>query len=176
VERREGVPGQHGKGRQAFSDYKVRLREKQKAKRTFGMLEAQFRDYYEVAAGAGAVTGTALLQRLEMRLDSLVYKLGFGASRNQSRQLVRHGHITVNGKLVTIPSYNTKVGDQVQVKEKSRTNLGIQSAMVAAQSRIIPEWLTLEKDLVKGAIKSLPTREQLPQSINDQLIVELYSR
>jgi small subunit ribosomal protein S4 len=176
VERREGGPGQHGRGRQQFSDYKVQLREKQKAKRIYGLQEKEFRGSFERALRQKGVTGTQLLLNLETRLDNIVYRLGFGISRRESRQLVSHGHILVNEKPVNIPSYKVKVGDTVAVREKSKKNTGITAAMASAQSRLIPEWLALDKDNVKGMINALPSREQLAQTIRDQLIVELYSK
>lgn len=176
VERREGGPGQHGKGRQQFSDYKVQLREKQKAKRVFGLLEKKFRGYFEAASRAKGVTGTELLLQLERRLDNITYRLGFGVSRREARQLVSHGLVLVNGRCVNSPSYQVLAGDVVEVREKSKKNIGVQAAMASAQSRVIPEWLSLDKENAKGMVKSLPTREQMPQSTREQLIVELYSR
>jgi len=176
VERREGVPGQHGKGRQAFSDYKVQLREKQKVKRIYGMLEKSFRSAYGKASTAKGVTGTEMLVIFERRLDNIVYRLGFGASRRQSRQMVNHGLVLVNGKKVTIPSYQVSMGDVVEVHERSKQDMTVQAAMLAAESRVIPEWLSLDKAGVKGTINALPSRVQMTQSINEQLIVELYSR
>lgn len=176
VEKREGGPGQHGKGRQQFSDYKIQLRQKQKAKRIYGLLEKKFRSYYESAARSKGVTGTELLLNLERRLDSIVYRLGFGCSRRQARQLVGHGHVLVNGKAVNMPSYPVSAGDIIEVRGKSKEILGIKASMEAAASRMVPEWLSLDKAGVKGTVNALPTREQLPQAINEQLIVELYSR
>lgn len=176
VERREGGPGQHGKGRQAFSDYKIQLRQKQKVKRMYGVIEKQFRESYEVASRTKGVTGTELLLNLERRLDNIVFRLGFGISRNQSRQLVSHGHVLVNGKVVNVASYQTSAGDIIEIREKSKKIVGIGAAMQSADARIIPEWLSLDKAAVRGTIKALPTREQMPQNINEQLIVELYSR
>lgn len=176
VERREGGPGQHGRGRQQFSDFKVQLREKQKAKRMYGLQEKAFRGAFERALRQKGVTGTQLLLNLETRLDNIVYRLGFGISRREARQLVSHGHIVVNDKAVNIPSYRVKVGDTISVREKSKKNTGIAAAMASAQSRLIPEWLALDKDNAKGMINALPTREQLSQTIRDQLIVELYSK
>ena len=176
VERREGGPGQHGKGRQQYSDYKIQLREKQKAKRMYGVLEKSFRLYYDDAAKAKGVTGSRLLMTLELRLDNIAYRLGFGASRKQARQLVTHGHVSVNGKAVDICSYQVSAGDVIEVKEKTKKNVNIVAAMENASSRIIPEWLSLDKSGVKGQVLALPTREQLPQSLKEQLIVELYSR
>ena len=176
IERREGGPGQHGRGRQSFSDYKMQLREKQKAKRYYGVLEKQFRMYFKKAARRKGVTGTELLLSLERRLDNVVYRLGFGGSRRQARQLVSHGNILVNGKRVDIPSYQIVVGDVVEVEEKSKSNLMIQGSVAAAQSRVIPEWLSLDKGNLKGVVQMLPTRELMPQAVREQLIVELYSK
>jgi small subunit ribosomal protein S4 len=176
VERREGGPGMHGKGRQAFSDYKIQLRQKQKVKRMYGVLEKQFRATYENAAKKKGVTGTELLTNLECRLDNLVYRLGFGISRREARQLVSHGHVLVNGKIINIASYRADAGDVIEVKEKSKKNLGIIAAMQSTEARSIPEWLSLDKASARGTLKALPTREQMPQNINEQLIVELYSR
>jgi len=176
VERREGGPGQHGRGRQQFSDYKIQLREKQKVKRIFGLLEKEFHGSFERAKRTKGVTGTELLVNLERRLDNIVYRLGFGVSRREARQVVSHGHVMVNGKPVNIPSYRVGAGDTVEVREKSKKNVGITAAMASAQGRLIPAWLTLDKDGVKGTVNALPTREQLSQTVKEQLIVELYSR
>ncbi|MCO6431799.1 MAG: 30S ribosomal protein S4 [Deltaproteobacteria bacterium] len=176
VERREGGPGQHGKGRQAFSDYKIQLRQKQKVKRIYGLVEKQFRAAYDRAARTKGVTGTELLLNMERRLDNIVYRLGFAVSRREARQLVSHGHILVNGKPVNIVSQLINAGDVVEVVEKSKKIPGIHAAMVSAEGRIIPDWLALDKQNVKGTVKALPTREQMPQNMNEQLIVELYSR
>jgi small subunit ribosomal protein S4 len=176
VEKREGGPGQHGKGRQNFSDYKVQLRQKQKAKRMFGLLEKNFRSYFEAAAKKKGVTGTELLVNLERRLDNIVYRMGFGSSRAEARQMVSHGLILVNGKRVDIASYLVSPGDTIEVREKSKKNVSIQSAMAGSQGRFSPEWLSVNKEEVKGTFNALPTREQLPQNINEQLIVELYSK
>jgi small subunit ribosomal protein S4 len=176
LERREGGPGQHGRGRQSRSDYKLQLREKQKTRRMYGLLEKQFRSYFTAAAHRKGVTGTELLLRLETRLDNVVYRLGFGGSRRQARQLVRHGHVLVSGKKVNIPSYIVSVGDVIEVVEKQKKNVSILSAVESAASRLIPEWLSLEKDALRGTVKSMPTREVMPQSVNEQLIVELYSK
>lgn len=176
VDRREGGPGQHGKGRQSTSNFKTQLREKQKVKRTYGLVEKKFRGTFEDAARAKGVTGTELLVGLERRLDNIVYRLGFGASRPQARQLVSHGHILVNGKRVSIPSFVVSVGDVVEVVEKTKKNPAVVAAMDSAMSRVIPEWLSLDKNMVSGTVNMLPNREQLPQSFREQLIVELYSR
>ena len=176
VEKREGGPGQHGRGRQAFSNYKIQLREKQKVKRSYGLLETKFRNTFERAAATKGVTGTELLVLLERRLDNVVYRLGFGSSRRQARQVVNHGRILVNGKRVSIPSYTLSPGDVVEVAEKGKTNPLIVAAMEAAKSRVIPEWLSLDQAAVRGTVNSVPTREQLPPTVREQLIVELYSR
>jgi small subunit ribosomal protein S4 len=176
VEKREGGPGQHGRGRQAFSNFKIQLREKQKVKRSYGLLEKKFRGTFEVAASTKGVTGTELLVLLERRLDNVVYKLGFGSSRPQARQIVNHGHVLVNGKRVSIPSYTVSPGDVVEVAQRSKANPLVVAGMEAARSRIIPEWLSLDQQAVKGTVNALPTREQLPATFREQLIVELYSR
>lgn len=176
LDKREGGPGQHGKGRQQFSNFKVQLREKQKARRMYGLMEKQFSSYYEKASKAKGVTGTELLTRLELRLDNIAYRLGFGSSRSHARQVVRHGIVLVNGKRVTIPSYVLKVGDSVEIKDNHKKDIVIVSAVSAAKGRMIPEWLSLDDGDMKGTIKSLPSRDQMPQNVNEQLIVELYSR
>jgi len=176
VEKREGGPGQHGRGRQAFSNFKIQLREKQKVKRSYGLLETKFRDTFERASRSKGVTGTELLALLERRLDNVVYRLGLGSSRRQARQLVAHGHLLVNGKKVDIPSFSVKVGDVVEIVEASKTNPYVIGGMEAAKSRIIPEWLSLDQAAARGTVNSLPTREQMPPTFKEQLIVELYSR
>jgi small subunit ribosomal protein S4 len=154
----------------------MQLREKQKLKRTYGMLERQFRSYFERAASTKGVTGTELLVGLERRLDNIVYRLGFSSSRRQARQLVSHGAVLVNGKLVNIPSYQVSAGDTVEVEERSKKNVFVVGAMEAATGRTIPEWLTLDKAGVRGTVNALPSREQLPPTINEHLVVELYSK
>ena len=176
VEKREGGPGQHGRGRQAFSTFKIQLREKQKVKRSYGLLEKKFRDTFDRAARKKGVTGTELLVLLERRLDNVVYKVGLGTSLQHARQFINHGHILVNGKKVSIPSYVVSAGDVVEVVESSKKNPLVTAAMEAAKSRVIPEWLTLDQDGVRGTVNSLPTREQIPPTFREQLIVELYSR
>lgn len=176
VEKREGGPGQHGKSRKTFSGFKIQLRAKQKAKRIYGVLEKQFRANFEKATKTKGVTGTQMLVQLERRLDNVVYRLGFGASRPESRQLVNHGHIIVNGKRVDIPSCQLAIGDIIEVKDKSKKNSSISSAVAGAVNRIIPAWLILDKDSLKGTVQAFPTREELPQNIKEQLIVELYSK
>jgi small subunit ribosomal protein S4 len=176
VEKREGGPGQHGRGRQAFSNFKIQLREKQKVKRSYGLLESKFRDTFDRASSTKGVTGTELLVLLERRLDNVVYRLGLGSSRRQARQIVNHGHILVNGKRVSIPSYTVSAGDVVEVAEASKKNLLVIASMEVAKSRMIPEWLSLDQAAARGTVNSLPTREQIPPTFREQLIVELYSR
>lgn len=176
VERREGAPGQHGRGRQSHSDFKTQLRAKQKVRRSYGVLEGKFRDYFKKAAKTKGVTGTELLVNLERRLDNVVYRLGFGSSRSHARQVVGHGHIRVNGKRVNIPSFAVSVGDVIEVTDSARSDVSIIGAMSAGESRSIPEWLTLERDAFRGTVSAFPTREQMPPSFQEQLIVELYSK
>ena len=176
VERRQGAPGQHGMARQSNSEFKVQLREKQKVKRIYGILEKSMRTYYETAASKKGVTGSQMLVDLERRLDNIVYRLGFAFSRRLARQLVGHGHVLVNGKRVDKPGYLLDAGDTIEIKEQKKQNIYITSAMAAASARVIPEWLNLDKGSVKGTVTALPKREQLPSTINEQLIVELYSR
>ncbi|MBW1918076.1 MAG: 30S ribosomal protein S4 [Deltaproteobacteria bacterium] len=175
-ERRGYPPGQHGRARAKFSDYGIQLREKQKVKRMYGLMEKQFRNYFEKAERQRGITGTNLLMLLESRLDNIVYRMGFANSRTQARQLVRHNHFLVNGKKVNIPSYLVKVGDTVQLKEKSRQIRHIQEAMEAVARRGIPEWLEVDQEKFQGSMRMLPTREDLTMPIQEQLIVELYSK
>ena len=176
IERRESAPGQHGKGRQAYSDYKIQLRAKQKLKRLYLMQEKKFRSYFARAAKSKGVTGTEMLLLLERRLDNVVYRMGFGLSRSHARQLVGHGHVLVNGKRVDIPSYELAVGDVVEIKEKSRGNVEIQSAAASAQGRARPDWISVDVENKRATFNALPTRDKLPPSIQEQLVVELYSR
>jgi len=176
-ERRPYPPGQHGQRRGGkFSDYRIQLREKQKVKRIYGVLEKQFRGYYYRADRQKGITGTNLLTLLESRLDNTVYRMGFAASRNQARQLVRHNHFLVNNKKVNIPSYRLKPGDVVEVREKSRKVSQILEAMETVVRRGIPNWLEVEKDKFRGVFKTLPNREELTMPIQEQLIIELYSK
>ena len=175
-ERRSYPPGQHGQRRTKVSDYGIQLREKQKVKRMYGLLEKQFRAYFARAERQKGITGTNLLIMLERRLDNIVYRLGFAGSRNQGRQMVRHSHILVNGRKVNIPSYLVKVGDVVTIREKSRKAPPIVEAMETVARRGVPEWLELEKESFKGTVRALPTREDLTMPIQEQLIVELYSK
>ncbi|MFZ0428726.1 MAG: 30S ribosomal protein S4 [Acidobacteriota bacterium] len=179
IEKRNYFPGEHGRTffrRRQVLGYGQQLREKQKTKRSYGVQERQFRQYFQKASRRKGVTGEMLLQMLERRLDSVVYRLGFGASRNQARQLVRHGHIRVNGRKVTIPSYLLKVGDEVEVRQKSRKNPLIIAAMEDVAGRGVPAWLTLDRENFTGRVLELPNREEIKIPIEEQLIVELYSK
>jgi len=176
-ERRAYAPGQHGQRRGAkFSDYRIQLREKQKVKRIYGVLENQFRGYYLRAEKQKGITGTNLLILLESRLDNIVYRMGFATSRDQARQMVRHNHIQVNGRKVNIPSYQVKPGDKVDVKEKSRNVLQILEAMETVVRRGIPSWIEVDKEKFQGALMALPNREEFTIPVQEQLIVELYSK
>ena len=176
-ERRPYVPGQHGQRRGGkLSDYRLQLREKQKVKRIYGVLERQFRRYYKQADRQKGVTGTNLLTLLETRLDNTVYRMGFAASRNQARQLVLHNHFRVNGRKANIPSLQLKVGDTVEVKESSKKASQIIEAMETVVRRGVPNWLEVDKENFKGTLKALPNREDLTMPIHEQLIVELYSK
>jgi small subunit ribosomal protein S4 len=177
IERRNVPPGQHGKGRRArLLGYGLQLREKQKVKRMYGVLERQFRRYFEKADRLKGVTGEILLQLLERRLDNVVYRLGFAASRAQGRQLVRHGHFTVNGKRADVPSFSIKPGDLVAVRPSSLKNPSITYAMEEVKGRGIPEWMELNGEQMTGRLAATPTRDQLNLPIQEQLIVELYSK
>ena len=177
VDRRGYAPGQHGqKSGARLSDYGKQLREKQKVRHIYGLLERQFRGTYAEAARSKGVTGERLLQLLESRLDSVVYRMGFGASRAESRQLVRHNGITVNGKRVNIPSYQVRPGEVIEVAGKVKEQLRVKAAAEAAASRNIPEWLEVDSKGLKGTFKALPARADLPQTINESLIIELYSK
>jgi len=176
-ERRPYPPGQHGRGRRKFSDYAIQLREKQKTRRIYGVLEKQFRRYFQIADKKRGITGENLLFLLEKRLDNVVFLMGFAVSRNQARQLVSHGHVRVNGRKVDVGNYQVKVGDKIQIKEKSRKNAGIQEALELASKRGgLPQWLEVNADAMEGVIKAEPTREDVRVSVNEQLIVELYSK
>src|SRR5690606_24954782 len=177
VDRRPYPPGQHGQGRRPrLTEYGIHLREKQKLRRIYGVLERQFRRYYQEASRRKGVTGETLLQLLECRLDNVVYRLGFAPSRAAARQLVIHGPFTVNGKKMDIPSARVKVGDVIAVRERSRNIAMIKESVQAAQSRGVPDWLELDADGLKGTVKSLPTREQIDVRVQEHLIVEHYSR
>ena len=178
IERRNFVPGQHGKDRKAkLVGYGVQLREKQKVRRIYGVLERQFRNTFEKAALAKGITGENLMAGLERRLDSVIYRMGFGTSRAQARQVVRHGHIQVNGRKVNIPSFQVKPGDEVAVRESSRNNPAIIAARDATAHAPAPNWIDVDRDGLKGRVQSLPKRDELVQiQLNEQLIVELYSK
>ncbi|MBM4328557.1 MAG: 30S ribosomal protein S4 [Deltaproteobacteria bacterium] len=176
IERRNYPPGQHGHGRPKHSDYGVQLREKQKVRRIYGLLESQFRNTARAAERQRGVTGERLLALLESRLDNMVYRMGFASSRAEARQLVNHGHFLVNGRKVDIPSFRTRPGAVVEVREKSRKIPAIEESLKTAVRRGIPEWLEVDEANFKGAVKALPTREQLPPTIREQLIVEFYSK
>ena len=176
IERRNYAPGQHGRRRSKVLGYGIQLREKQKVKRIYGLLERQFRLYFQRAAQQSGITGESLLRQLELRLDNVVYSLGFAASRAQARQLVRHGHVEVNGKKINIPSYQARKGDVIQVREKSRKNEQIRQAVETASGRGIPAWLELNPEQFSGRVLDVPKREDIRLPIQEQLIVELYSK
>lgn len=175
-ERRPYAPGQHGRIRKKMSDYAVQLREKQKTRKMYGILEEQFRDYFKRADMQKGVTGENLLSALERRLDNTIYRLGFATSRNQARQLVRHGLFTLNGRRVNIPSLQVKVGDVIEVRERNRQSPIILEAQQVIARRGSPAWLEVEGEKLKGKVIALPTREDVQFPINEQLIVELYSK
>ncbi|HMM55802.1 MAG TPA: 30S ribosomal protein S4 [Candidatus Desulfobacillus sp.] len=177
VERRSYAPGQHGqKSGQRLSGYGVQLREKQKIRRTYGVLERQFRKIYAEADRRKGQTGENLLLLLESRLDNVAYRMGFGASRAEARQLVRHNGVLVNGKRVNIPSFDLRPGDTVELAERTRGHLRVKAALEAAESRGFPEWIEVDTKAGKGVFKAHPARTDLPATINESLIVELYSR
>ncbi|MGA7801875.1 MAG: 30S ribosomal protein S4 [Gammaproteobacteria bacterium] len=176
VENRPFPPGQHGQRRQRLSDYAGQLREKQKLRRTYGVLERQFRGYYQEAARRKGSTGENLLQLLECRLDNVAYRMGFAASRSEARQLVGHNAITVNGKKVNIPAYQVSPSDVIAVNEKARSQLRIQGALELAQQRGFAEWLDVDVKKMEGVFKTKPERSDLPPEINEALVVELYSK
>src|SRR5215831_20107 len=177
IERRGYAPGEHGKSRRVKeTDYGTQLREKQKARRMYGVLERQFRNYFEKAARAKGVTGEVLLQMLERRLDNVVYRLGFGISRRQARQLVRHGHVAVDGRKVNIPSYQVSVGEEITIREGSRKLPILEQAKEFAAHANQPTWLEIDRENYKGRVLALPKREDIQLPVNEQLIVELYSK
>ena len=176
VESRPFPPGQHGQRRTRLSDYASQLREKQKVRRIYGVLEKQFRNYYKKAVSTKGSTGDNLLQLLEGRLDNVVYRMGFSSSRSESRQLVRHNGISVNGARVNIPSYQVQPNDVISINEKSRAQIRVQSAMDLAQQRGIADWLDVDTKKMQGVYKARPERSELPADINENLIVELYSK
>ncbi len=175
IERRPYPPGEHGRDRPRESEYQIQLREKQKARRIYGLLEKQFRNLYEEANRTHGITGENLLRMLELRLDNVAYRAGWGASRNQARQLVRHGHVMVNGKRVTIPSYRVRKGDVVSLKEKSRSLIVIRHN-VDTLDRQVPPWLEGAQEDFQVTVRDLPLREHIDVPVREQLIVELYSK
>jgi small subunit ribosomal protein S4 len=176
-ERRGYAPGEHGKSRRIKeTNYGQQLREKQKARRIYGLLEGQFRHFFTKASEAKGVTGDVLLQMLERRLDNVIFRLGFSPSRSAARQLVRHGHVTVNSRRVDIPSFQVRVGDEVSLRERSRNLTVVASSLEARKGHGVPEWLELDSDAPKGRVLNIPTRESIPVPIREQLIVELYSK
>ncbi|MGB1686841.1 MAG: 30S ribosomal protein S4 [Pseudomonadales bacterium] len=174
--RAESAPGMHGARRARNSDYAIQLREKQKVRRLYGVLEKQFRNYYKKADRQKGATGMNLLRILERRLDNVVYRMGYGSTRAEARQLVSHKSIVVNGNVINIPSYQVEAGDTVSVREKSRNQLRIQGALALAANRAPVPWVEVDADKMEGVFKSYPEREDLPQEINENLIVELYSK
>lgn len=172
--RRGYAPGQHGQSRKKLSNYGMQLREKQKAKRIYGLLESQFRKYYEKAESKRGITGENLLKYLELRLDNVVYRLGFANSRDEARQLVNHGHFLVNGKKVDIPSYSVSVNDVISVKEKSRSQEKFK--ILADNPKTLPNWLSVNMENFEGTIVAEPSREEIDVPVNETLIVELYSK
>jgi len=176
IEKRPFPPGQHGQKRTRLSDYAVQLREKQKVRRIYGILEKQFRLYYKAADSKKGSTGENLLQILESRLDNVVYRMGFGASRSEARQLVRHNGVLVNGKKVNIPSFSVSADDVVSVKEKHKNQLRIKAALESAEQRGFADWITVDTSKLEGTFRHSPERSELPPDINEHLIVELYSK
>lgn len=176
VGRRPYAPGQHGAQKKKMSEYGLQLREKQKAKRFYGILESQFRKYFEMAARKKGITGEILLQLLESRLDNVVYRLGFGTTRAEARQLVTHGHFEINGKKLNIPSYLVKVGDTVNVNEKGRKSIRYKEILDITGSKIVPKWLEVDQENLKGRVVALPSREDVDLNVQEHLIVELYSK
>ncbi len=176
IERRPSPPGQHGVRRRKVSDYGVQLREKQKVRRVYNVLERQFHGYFEQAESRPGVTGENLLRLLETRLDNVVFRMGFATSRAQARQFVGHRHFAVNGRATTIPSYQVRPGDRVEVRERSRTNGPFKQARETLRGAQVPDWLTVDPDKLAGTVTGEPRRDQMPLELNEQLVVEYYSR
>ncbi|MBK5211466.1 MAG: 30S ribosomal protein S4 [Coriobacteriia bacterium] len=176
IERRPYPPGQAGKKRPRDSEYRIQLREKQKTKRMYGMLEKQFRGYYVLASRQDGITGENLLRLLEIRLDNVVYRLGFARSRDEARQIVSHGHITINGKRVNIPSYRVRPGDLVAIATKSKDLLIVKASIVASERSSVPGWLEVDIEKLQGSVIALPNRDQIDITVKEHLIVELYSK
>src|SRR5581483_3578730 len=175
-ERRGYAPGQHGQKRRKDTEYGLQLREKQKVKRIYGVLERQFRRYFSIAAAKKGITGETLLQLLEQRLDNTVYRLGFAESRRQARQVVRHGMFLVNGKKVDIPSYTLKAGDKIAIVEKFKENVILKKSLESLQKRGVPEWLEVDTTALAGTFKKVPNKNEIALPVQEQLIVELYSK
>ncbi|MBI4402143.1 MAG: 30S ribosomal protein S4 [Nitrospirae bacterium] len=176
IERRSYPPGQHGQGRQRLSEYSAQLREKQKLRRIYGLQERQFRGVFGKAERRTGITGEHLLKLLECRLDNVVYRLGFASSRKQARQLINHGHFLLNGRKTDVPSYIVKAGDVVEVRQRSRDLASIQLALEASDGRGIPGWLEQDRAACKGTVRAVPTKQEIAIPVNEQLVVELYSR
>lgn len=176
VERRAYPPGQHGQGRARVSEYSAQLREKQKLKRIYGVLERQFRGTFAKAERQRGITGENLLRMLERRLDNVVYRLGFAVSRKEARQLVNHGHFRVNGRKVNQPAFLVREGEVIEVKERSRQILPIKAALEMVDARGVPAWLDLDRENMKATVRGLPAREEIAMPVNEQLVVDLYSR
>jgi small subunit ribosomal protein S4 len=176
IERRSYPPGQHGQGRQRISEYSAQLREKQKLKRIYGLQERQFRNVFGKAERRKGITGEHLLKLLESRLDNVVYRLGFASSRKQARQLVNHGHVILNGRKTDVPAYIVKAGDVIEIRERSRQMPAIQAALEAVDGRGMPPWLSLDRASFKGTVQGLPTKDDIALPVNEQMVVELYSR
>ncbi len=176
LEKRNYPPGEHGQRRIKPTDYSMQLREKQKMKRIYGVMEGQFRKYFSMAERQKGITGENLLRILEQRLDNVVHRLGFAVSRSQARQLVRHGHFQVNGRPVNIPSYLLKAGDRIEVRQKSRELLPVKASLESAKKRALPPWLELDMANLTGVVKGLPTRDEIAIPVQEQLIVSLYSK
>lgn len=176
VGKRAYPPGQHGQGRKKVSEYGIQLREKQKLRRMYGLLERQFHNYFEEAERGRGITGELLLQLLEIRLDNVIYRLGLSASRNEGRQMARHGFFTVNGKKVNIPSYQVKPGDIIQIAGNKTDSPRVKALVENAAGKAVPEWLELDLNTMTAKVKNLPTREQIDVPVKEHLIVEMYSR
>jgi small subunit ribosomal protein S4 len=176
IERRSYPPGQHGQGRHRVTDYSAQLREKQKLRRIYGLQEKQFRGIFKKADRLEGVTGDNLVSLLERRLDNVVYRLGFAYSRKQARQMVTHGHIIVNGRKTNIPSFVSSMGDVIELRMKSRESLTIQSALDSAEGRGMVSWLEFDRNAFKGSVRALPTKDEIGIPVNEQVVVELYSR
>lgn len=175
-ERRGYAPGQHGQKRRKDTEYGLQLREKQKVKRIYGVLEKQFRRYFSLASRKKGVTGETLLQLLEQRLDNTIYRMGFAESRRQARQIVRHGMVLVNGKKVDVPSYTLKVGDKIGILDKFKENVVLKKSLETLQKRGVPEWLEVDAPTLSGSFKKVPTKDEIALPVQEQLIVELYSK